>query len=161
MPNVIHFKPKKCTLCRRCEAACSNKHFNVFTSFYSKIKAVEFEDEQSYFPVTCFQCDDAPCISACPTSAIVKDSETGIVTINEDECTGCGNCIDECPIKHIFPYDDFGHAIKCDYCGGDPECVKFCKDRAIEWREITPEEKEGRDQLFTTLADKLKEVKEL
>lgn len=161
MPNVIQFNPKKCTSCKRCEAACSHKYFNVFTSFYSKIKCVTFDEEHLYYPVTCFQCDNPPCLSVCPVDAISKDPETGIVRIDEETCTGCGACIDECPVKHIFPYDDSGHAIKCDFCNGNPECVIFCKDRAIEWREITPEEKAEREKLFADLGEKLKGVKEL
>jgi len=161
MSKVIHFRPEKCTSCKRCETACSHKYFNVFTNHLSKIKCVTFDGENLYFPITCFHCDNPPCLPSCPVEAISKDKETGVVTIDQETCICCGACVEACPIKHIFHYDDFGHVMKCDFCKGNPECVLFCRDKAIEWREITEEEKQQRDKLFSDLSLKLEGRKEL
>ena len=45
-----------------------------------------------HFPKSCLHCDDAPCVTVCPTGASYKRSEDGIVLVNEDACIGCGLC---------------------------------------------------------------------
>jgi Fe-S-cluster-containing hydrogenase component 2 len=58
---------------------------------------------------------------------------TGAVLVNEEKCTGCGLCIPSCPIG-ILKVDPVTHvAIKCDLCGGDPECVKRCPEKALKY----------------------------
>lgn len=49
------------------------------------------------FPRSCLHCDDAPCVTVCPTGASYKRAEDGIVLVNEDACIGCGLCAWACP----------------------------------------------------------------
>ena len=56
-----------------------------------------------------------------------------IIEINEDKCDGCGDCVTACPYGMI-EQDDQGLAYKCDYCDGDPACVKECYPEAIVYR---------------------------
>lgn len=91
---------------------------------------------QRYFEaITCMHCPDAPCISACPTSAIYKDVETGITLVNEDECTGCEACLSVCPFGAPQFYD--GRLYLCDLCihrlgeGRHTACEAACPARAI------------------------------
>ena len=50
-----------------------------------------------HFPKSCLHCDDAPCVTVCPTGASWKRSEDGIVLVDENKCMGCGLCAWACP----------------------------------------------------------------
>ena len=50
-----------------------------------------------HFPKSCLHCEDAPCVTVCPTGASYKRVEDGIVLVNEDACIGCGLCAWACP----------------------------------------------------------------
>lgn len=53
-------------------------------------------DGKYYLPVQCMQCDEAPCVKACPVNATWMDSE-GIVVVDYDWCIGCRYCMTACP----------------------------------------------------------------
>lgn len=76
-------------------------------------------------PVLCQHCEDPPCM-VCPVDAMSID-EKGIVVIDGEKCTGCGECVKACPYGAISIDKDKGIAFKCDLCGGDPACVKICQ----------------------------------
>jgi len=67
--------------------------------------------------------------------AISIDSRTGAVLIDESECTACGDCVTHCPFntngRVIFVIAERGTAIKCDLCGGEPQCVEICPTDAL------------------------------
>ena len=48
--------------------------------------------QQVHFPKSCLHCEDAPCVTVCPTGASYKRQADGIVLVNEDACIGCGLC---------------------------------------------------------------------
>ena len=50
-----------------------------------------------HFPKSCLHCEDAPCVTVCPTGASYKRVEDGIVLVNESACIGCGLCAWACP----------------------------------------------------------------
>ncbi|MFZ1815153.1 MAG: 4Fe-4S dicluster domain-containing protein [Rhizobiaceae bacterium] len=50
-----------------------------------------------HFPKSCLHCEDAPCVTVCPTGASYKRGEDGIVLVEEDKCIGCGLCAWACP----------------------------------------------------------------
>ena len=50
-----------------------------------------------HFPKSCLHCEDAPCVTVCPTGASYKRIEDGIVLVNESDCIGCGLCAWACP----------------------------------------------------------------
>jgi Fe-S-cluster-containing hydrogenase component 2 len=65
--------------------------------------------------------------------AISRNEEIGVVVINEDLCIGCKSCVIACPLGGILYHYIKGCAMKCDLCGGDPECVKFCLYGTLEF----------------------------
>jgi sulfite dehydrogenase (quinone) subunit SoeB len=49
------------------------------------------------FPSSCLHCEDAPCVTVCPTGASYKRAEDGIVLVNAEACIGCKLCAWACP----------------------------------------------------------------
>ena len=72
-----------------------------------------------HFPKSCLHCDDAPCVTVCPTGASYKRAEDGIVLVEEDWCIGCGLCAWACP---------YG-AREMDAAGGVMKKCTLCVDR--------------------------------
>jgi len=116
--------------------ACSLVKEAVFSLVKSRIHIYTNESKCFSIPIICEHCIDPPCIPACPVNAITRDDVSGIVKIEEEVCTGCGECEDVCPFEAIKIRD--GIAFKCDLCGGDPECVKVCYPGAIQYVEKSP-----------------------
>jgi Fe-S-cluster-containing dehydrogenase component len=81
-----------------------------------------------HFPKSCLHCDDAPCVTVCPTGASYKRVEDGIVLVNEDHCMGCGLCAWACP---------YG-ARELDALAGVMKKCTLCVDRI--YNENLPEE---------------------
>jgi Fe-S-cluster-containing dehydrogenase component len=69
-----------------------------------------------YFPRSCLHCEDAACVTVCPTGASYKRAEDGIVLVDEDKCIGCKLCSWACPYG-AREYDrDSGVMKKCTLC---------------------------------------------
>ena len=123
--------PSKCTGCLQCELACSYDNELVFNPAKSRIKVFDFHDTGQFVPYTCTQCDEAWCMKACPVDAISIDPATGAKIVSDALCVGCKVCTIACPFGTVNYNADTGKVIKCDLCGGDPECVKACPTEAI------------------------------
>ena len=126
----------KCTGCRACEYACSFVHTGEFNPLDSRIRIGEFLDDFIFVPSVCTQCEDAYCVRVCPSHALSKNIETGLVEFDKDKCIGCKQCIIACPWGSIKLNHMGKEIIKCDLCGGDPECVKVCHAKALEFDEV-------------------------
>lgn len=127
----------KCHGCNSCALACSfakTGSFNVARSNVSVIYFPEIEDR--IVPVICQHCLDPACMDVCPARAIYRDRETGAVIIDQSICVGCKLCVMACPIG--IPWVDMktSKVMKCDLCGGDPQCVKYCGFGALEFLEV-------------------------
>ena len=95
-----------------------------------------------HFPKSCLHCDDAPCVTVCPTGASYKRSEDGIVLVDEDMCIGCGLCAWACPYgaREMDPVENVMK--KCTLCVDRiysdtlaeedriPACVRTCPSSA-------------------------------
>jgi len=133
MNKIIAVNPDKCTNCKLCEMACALKKTGAFDPLKSRIKVNVFAQEFRHIPVTCFQCADAPCVKVCPAGALLQGE--GVVRFVPEACIGCKMCMLACPFGVISFDEEQGLIYKCDQCGGDPECVKFCAYGALEYRE--------------------------
>ena len=69
---------------------------------------------QHFQPILCMHCLDAPCIGACPRSAIDEDIDTGVVLVDEEKCIGCKSCLSACP--YGAPEFHHGKLCLCDLC---------------------------------------------
>ncbi|MBT8040982.1 MAG: nitrate reductase subunit beta [Gammaproteobacteria bacterium] len=88
-----------------------------------------------YLPRLCEHCLNPACVAACPSGAIYKREEDGIVLIDQDKCRGWRMCISGCPYKKIYFNWQSGKSEKCTFCyprieAGDPTvCSETCVGR--------------------------------
>src|SRR2546430_8556576 len=131
---------RKCIGCHACTVACKAEHdvpIGVNRTWVKYIEKGEFRNSRRYFLVNrCNHCDDAPCVTICPTKALYK-REDGIVDFDSSRCIGCKSCMQACPYDALY-IDPYSHtAAKCNYCahrtevGIEPACVVVCPERAI------------------------------
>ncbi len=107
-----------------------------------EVKSEDAPAQIVYFPRSCLHCEDAPCVTVCPTGASFKRSEDGIVLVNEDWCIGCGLCAWSCPYGAREMDEAAGVMKKCTLCidriynenlpeeDREPACVRTCPSRA-------------------------------
>ena len=69
-----------------------------------------------HFPKSCLHCDEAACVTVCPTGASYKRSEDGIVLVDEELCIGCDLCAWACPYGARELDADQGVMKKCTLC---------------------------------------------
>lgn len=133
MAKVLAIDYEKCTGCRVCELVCSVKHEGVSNPSRSRIKVIKWEEEGRYVPMTCQQCESAPCMAICPVRAISRDEELNRVSVDYDTCIGCRMCVAVCPFG-AMSFDTHDNRVKkCDFCDGDPQCVRFCETHAVTY----------------------------
>ncbi|MGC3875382.1 molybdopterin-dependent oxidoreductase [Halomonas sp. GXIMD04776] len=142
---------ERCTGCKSCEAACKQANGLGPHSYRNRVMWFSAQNGEAtgytppalldFLTVTCQQCERPACLRACPVNpkAISKDPVTGVVAINEDRCTGCGECAISCPYGAIGYNAESHHAVKCDLCahrravGDDPACASVCPTQAIRF----------------------------
>ena len=101
-----------------------------------------------HFPKSCLHCEDAPCVTVCPTGASYKRTEDGIVLVNEDACMGCGLCAWACPYGARELDQAAGVMKKCTLCvdriynenlpeeDREPACVRTCPAGARHFGDL-------------------------
>jgi len=113
---------------------CSFEHTNAFNYEDARVIVVKNESRGQSTPMVCLNCEEAPCIEACLVEAIRRQSDSNRVILTEAECNGCGDCVEACPYQAIHLHRNSGVAVKCDFCGGDPQCIKVCRlPEALIW----------------------------
>ena len=119
----------------QCELACSWVQTGTFQPSHSTIRVSVFDEEASYAPQACHQCDEAWCMTACPVNAIAVDPDTEAKIVIESHCIGCHLCTLVCPFGAIYTSPKSDLASKCNLCAGDPACATACPTDAIEYVE--------------------------
>ncbi len=148
--GVVLGDATRCGTCRRCEGVCSMVNTGSVRPSVARLSVDKTRNEHlwsdgQFFPETCLQCKDpVPCLSACPTTAlqIDRDSGTNARIIVERACAGCRKCEEACPYQMIFFNEDTMKEMKCHLCFGDPYCVKECPTQALTyapWVDLTGE----------------------
>lgn len=123
-----------CTGCGACRIACQMQWQLPPERYYNSLEYREQGKfpmvKQEIVPIQCMHCDNAPCISVCPTRANYKRSD-GIVLIDHNKCIGCKTCMIACPY-HVRQLNASGVPEKCRFCaeyaaeGGQPPCASTC-----------------------------------
>jgi Fe-S-cluster-containing dehydrogenase component/formate-dependent nitrite reductase membrane component NrfD len=131
---------RRCIGCHACTVACKAEHgveLGVFRTWVKYIEQGEFPDTRRHFSVLrCNHCDDAPCVTVCPVTALYK-REDGIVDFDGDRCIGCKACMNACPYDALYIDPKSQTAAKCNFCahkvdvGLKPACETVCPAEAI------------------------------
>ena len=134
-----------CIGCHACTVACKAEHdvpLGVNRTWVKYIEAGTFPDASRHFSVMrCNHCDDAPCISICPTNALFRASN-GVVDFDDENCIGCKGCMNACPYDAIYINPATNTANKCNFCnhrieqGLEPSCVVVCPTHAIKVADL-------------------------
>jgi len=130
----------RCIGCHACTTACKSENevpLSVTRTYVKSVDVGVFPQARRAFQVTrCNQCEDAPCVSACPTSAMYRRPD-GIVDFDKAACIGCKACMAACPYDAIFINPEDHSAEKCNFCahrlevGLEPACVVVCPTEAL------------------------------
>jgi carbon-monoxide dehydrogenase iron sulfur subunit len=131
--KILKIDYEKCTGCRLCELVCAVKHDRVSNPIRSRIRVIKWESEGVYVPVSCQQCEDAPCVLGCPAKALSRNEDLGRVEVDYTKCIGCRTCVSVCPFGAMHFVAQDRKVIKCDLCDGDPQCVRFCDVEAVRF----------------------------
>jgi Fe-S-cluster-containing dehydrogenase component len=133
-----------CVTCNACVLACKSE--NAVPDHEARCWTVQAE--RGAFPLLsletrserCNHCENAPCVSACPTQASHYE-EGGVVMVDADKCIGCKVCILACPYEARYLHPD-GYVDKCTFClhrvreGKDPACVTVCPTGALTFGDL-------------------------
>ena len=97
---------------------------------------MEFENTfMFYLPRICEHCLNPSCVSACPSGAMYKREEDGIVLVDQDDCRGWRMCVSACPYKKVYFNHKTNKAEKCTLCyplieqGKPTICSETCVGR--------------------------------
>jgi nitrate reductase beta subunit len=88
-----------------------------------------------YFPRICNHCLNPSCVASCPSGALYKRGEDGIVLVDQNRCRGWRSCVAACPYKKVFYNWNSGKSEKCILCyprletGQAPACFHSCVGR--------------------------------
>lgn len=130
----------RCIGCHACTTACKSENIVPLSVTRTYVKHVDigvFPQARRAHQVTrCNQCAHAPCVTACPTTAMFKRAD-GIVDFDKSICIGCKACMAACPYDAIFINPEDHSAEKCNFCAHridmqlEPACVVVCPTQAI------------------------------
>ena len=153
--RAFFFDSTRCSGCKTCEFACKDAYdLDVGVAYrrvYECSGGKTVRDASGCYVSTCFgyyvsvacnHCSDPICVTVCPTEAMHKNGETGLVDVDKKRCIGCGYCHLSCPYHAPKVDRDKGHSVKCNGCaerveaGGDPVCVEACPSRALAFGSV-------------------------
>ena len=148
MKNVqlsFSFDVKRCSGCMACVVACQDQ--NDWRAESVALRTV-MEFEKGRYPaqiaclsIACMHCGDAPCLMACPTGALSRNLENGVVDVDRNLCIGCRSCVLACPFG-APKFTANGKMVKCDLCyvrvenGFQPACVHTCTTGALQFGDL-------------------------
>ncbi len=133
--RIVSADPTSCVACRNCEYACAFRQSGDFDRSSSHIRVNFYPEQRACIPWTCLHCAEAWCLEICPAGAISRHPESGAVVIDPARCAGCKMCMLACPSGSIHFDAQERVSRKCDLCGGEPTCVKFCISGALQFVE--------------------------
>ena len=152
---AFYFNQAYCSGCKTCQVACKETHHLPTENLYRRVVnyaggSWDKTEAGFYVPngvfgyfasIACNHCANPACVANCPTGAMQKDEETGIVWTDHEVCIGCETCASSCPYDAPQLNASEGYTIKCDMCkdelalGRKPVCVAACPMRALDFGE--------------------------
>jgi Fe-S-cluster-containing dehydrogenase component len=135
---------EKCIGCHSCEVAC--KSAKNLPEGPRPCSVVEVGPrllgglvKTAYVFMSCYHCNAPWCVAACPTGAMRRRTEDGIVFVDSCLCVGCRACIAACPWGAPQYNPETDTAVKCDLCmnrldkGERPACVTVCTTQCLSF----------------------------
>ncbi|WP_028769394.1 DMSO/selenate family reductase complex B subunit [Shewanella fidelis] len=142
----------KCTGCKACHVSCKDRKdlpvgvnwrrvYEYGGGQWATNADGSFEQNvySYYASIGCNHCSEPVCVKACPTGAMHKRREDGLVHVTTELCIGCNSCAKACPYDAPQLDPDRKVMTKCDGCferlaeGKNPSCVDSCPLRAIDF----------------------------
>ncbi len=127
-----------CVGCHACATACKQWNTSGATGpltderpygrdpegvWFNRVRTFEAEDSPEtpggravHFPMSCMHCEDADCVTVCPTGASYKREEDGVVLVDQEKCMGCNLCAWACPYGARELDSADGTMKKCTLC---------------------------------------------
>lgn len=147
----FYINQERCVGCKACVVSCKDKNDLEIGMNFRRV--YEYEEgsyvQQGqgivpnvtayYFSIACNHCTSPACLPSCPTKAIIKREEDGIVIVEQEKCIGSRFCVRACPYGAPQFNNEILKMSKCDSCltlrekGEGPVCVTTCPQRAIEF----------------------------
>jgi Fe-S-cluster-containing dehydrogenase component len=92
----------RCSGCQSCIVACKFENNVALGNYWCDVinvdpKGVHPNIEMYWLPIQCQQCENSPCVGACPTGASYRDPDNNVVLIDKEICQGCKECLKVCP----------------------------------------------------------------
>lgn len=143
----FYFDMSRCVGCRVCQIACKDR-FDLQNAGPVPRRVATYEvgaypdASLIHMSIGCNHCDNPACVANCPTGAMFKDSESGIVLHSDEVCIGCRACMMSCPYGAPQFEEEKSLIVKCDSCkalrgaGMNPVCVDACMMRALDFGEL-------------------------
>jgi Fe-S-cluster-containing dehydrogenase component/CheY-like chemotaxis protein len=162
--QIITVDIKKCYACLTCVVECAYarlglpKHIPISQVLSASRVSVEAAGDLAV-PLRCMQCEDAPCITVCPTGALYRRSLDEPVLIEKSLCIGCKSCMLACPIGAISLGPENKAVQKCDMCiarlqkGQLPVCVTSCPTGATQLTTLDEVTNKARQFSASVLAE--------
>lgn len=151
----FYFDAQTCVGCKCCQVSCKNKNnldVGVLFRVVYDVEGGSWEaTDKSFVPsgvfgyhvaLGCNHCANPACVAVCPSGAMQKDPDTGVVWTDHEVCIGCRSCENACPYHAPRFLESEGVMGKCDFCkdqlerGEDPYCVRVCALRALKYGDI-------------------------
>lgn len=141
MNQFVLADPHDCIGCRACEVACVLSHnaqrYPSKDAFLPRIHVIQNDTFSN--AVLCRHCEEAPCVSVCPTQAMVYRGNG--VQLLAEKCIGCKTCVIACPFGALDiigysenPVTPQATVQKCDLCATNSAgqaCVNACPTQAL------------------------------
>ncbi len=152
---AFHFEQEHCGGCFTCQIACKDKNDLAAGQLFRRVREFSGGGFQKtgdsfvhnvyayWLSMGCNHCEKPSCVANCPTGAMQKRPEDGIVFIEQSKCMGCRYCVMSCPYGEPQYNPAKGVTGKCDFCrdllqqGKPPACVASCPMRALGYGTLT------------------------
>ena len=130
MRPTISVDIPRCTLCHICEHTCAAAREGTFDRRLARLR-VDPGLEAGSQTTSCNGC--LACVDGCPRQALDYDPDSGLLSLDEGQCDGCTVCVALCEYGVITISPVTAQAAFCDFCSGDPACVRSCPTGAMSY----------------------------
>ncbi|HJM51969.1 MAG TPA: thiamine pyrophosphate-dependent enzyme [Alphaproteobacteria bacterium] len=135
--DTIAFKNALCDGCGDCMTACAEAKSGSRDPARARLQILPPQngsaDGGSVELALCRQCGEPKCAMVCPSGALKKNAETGVIDWQQELCVDCLLCTAGCAYAGIASDAEAGQVAKCDLCAGDPACTAACPTGALEF----------------------------